>query len=990
MSNAPKINNSQFPWAELQLDGELYTDATLCKLYSTDASEFQELPTAVAVPASEADVRELILFAARHRVGLIPRAAGTSLAGQVVGSGIVVDVGRHLNRIVEIDTARGRVRVQPGVIRNELNMALAPHGWFFGPETSTANRAMIGGMVGNNSCGSNSVVYGSTRQHLISARGFLSDGSEVAFGPLTPEEFHDKCVGSWSLETKIYREIKALLSDADNRRAIREGFPKPEVTRRNTGYALDQLMDCAVFDPSRNEPFNLCRLIAGSEGTLFFGVEFELACVPVPPPASVMCAHFKSVDEALRANLIALRHGPSASELIDKHILDCTKKNIEQSRNRFFVQGDPGAILVIEIRRADPQETSAIMAQLEADFRRSGYGYAFPVLHDDDVNRVWDLRRAGQGVMTNVVGDTRPAEVVEDTAVDVMDLPDYIAEFDALMRNKYGIECVYYAHAGSGELHTRPLINLKTEEGHRMFRSIAEDVAALVKKYRGSLSGEHGDGRLRGEFIKFMVGDVCYELMRRIKNVFDPLNIFNPGKIIDTPPMDQFHRYGPGHPTPDYETIFDFSDVLGVLRAAEKCNGSGDCRKTHLSGGTMCPSYMATREEKDTTRARANILRHILTNPPDPRHPFVSEEIKTVMDLCLSCKGCKSECPSNVDIAKLKAEFLQHYYDVKGVPLRAWIVAHFADNARLAANFAPWAWNLIFGIKQFRRIANRLSGFHPDRTIPLLPRKTLRSWFRSRLQMPHHTGNSERKLVWLFADEFTDLTDAHVGIAAVDLLEGLGYEVRIPAHTESGRASLSKGLLRRARGFAKRNVRLLADIVTYETPLLGIEPSAILCFRDEYPDLLRGEEKTTAQRLATNALMIEEFLARELSTGRIRPEMFRPAPSPRPVVHLHGHCQQKAISSLTPTVQVLEQLGGFDVRVIPSGCCGMAGSFGYEAEHYDISQKIGELVLFPRVRTATEQEIIAAPGTSCRHQIHDGTGRVAAHPVEILRQALCS
>ncbi len=973
------------PWDELRLDGELHTGPVMRKLYSTDASEFQEMPLAVALPASENDIRVLIAFASKHRVGLIPRAAGTSLAGQVVGNGIVVDAGRHLDKILSIDPAARRARVQPGVIRNDLNLALARHGLLFGPETSTANRAMIGGMVGNNSCGSNSLVYGSTRDHLVSCRGFLADGSEVVFKDLNADEFAEKCAGpETSLETRIYRTLRTMLGNPANRRAITQGFPKPGVTRRNTGYALDALMDACVFDPNSQRPFNMCRLIAGSEGTLFFGVEFELDCDPLPPPPLVMCAHFHSVDEALRANLVALQHNPSASELIDKHILDCTKANIEQRKNRFFVEGDPGAILVVEIRRDDPEAAEATMAALEADLRKHGLGYAYPVLRGPDVNRVWELRRAGQGVMTNVVGDTRPAEVVEDTAVDVRDLPAYIREFDAIMRDKYGIECVYYAHAGSGELHTRPLINLKTEQGHAMFRAIATDIAHLVKKYNGSLSGEHGDGRLRGEFIQFMVGDHCYKLMRDIKAAFDPHNIFNPGKIIDTPPMDAFHRYSPGHPTPDYETVFDFSDVMGILRAAEKCNGSGDCRKTHLSGGTMCPSYMATRNEKDTTRARANILRHILTHPPDPARPFANEEIKEVMDLCLSCKGCKSECPSNVDIAKLKAEFLQHYYDAKGVPLRALMIARFADSARLAS-LAPWAWNAIFGNPTTRKAANRLVGFHPDRSIPLLGSTTLHKWFHSRRAKPLHSRSRRTNKVFLFCDEFTNYNDVPVGIATVQLLERLGYEVVIPKHVESGRASLSKGLLRRARGFAERNVAALHGVVSEDTPLVGIEPSAILTFRDEYPDLLRGEMQRKARDLGRHCLMLDEFLARELDAGRILASSFRKSGR---IVHLHGHCQQKALASLTPTVKVLEILAGCEVRVIPSGCCGMAGSFGYEIEHYDLSQKIGELVLFPRVRAAGKDELVSAPGTSCRHQIHDATGCRALHPAEILHDAL--
>ena len=967
-------------WSNLKIEGELHTGSVVRKLYSTDASEFQEMPLAVAIPRSESDVRKLIKFALRNRVGLVPRTAGTSLAGQVVGNGIVVDLGRHLNRILAIDQSTGTARVQPGVIRNELNLALAAQGLFFGPETSTANRAMMGGMVGNNSCGSNSIVYGSTRQHLLSARGFLSDGSEVVFGPLSEQEFHEKCAGPDVLETRIYQTLRDVLQNPENRRAIEEGFPKKTVTRRNTGYALDLLMDARVFDPASEKPFNLCQLLAGSEGTLFIGVEFEFHCDKLPPPAAVMCVHFRSVNEALRANLVALRHLPSASELIDKHILDCTKSNIAQSRNRFFIEDDPGAVLVVEIRRSDPVETDLVMQKLEADLRSAGLGYAFPVLKGEDVNRVWDLRRSGQGVMSNVVGDHRPAEVCEDTAVDVQDLPQYIEEFDDLMKNKFGISCVYYAHAGSGELHTRPLINLKTEAGHRMFRAIAEDTAALVKKYRGSLSGEHGDGRLRGEFLRHMIGDACYALMRQVKALFDPSGILNPGKIIDAPPMDESLRYAPGHPTPEYETIFDFSNVRGILRAAEKCNGSGDCRKTQLTGGTMCPSYMATRNEMDTTRARANILRHNLTNPQNPAAPFASEEIKEVMDLCLSCKGCKSECPSNVDIAKLKGEFLQHYQDVHGVPLRSYMIALFAEVSALAS-LAPWAWNLVFGTHWLRRLANRSVGFHPERSIPLLGKTTLKKWFAKRKSK----ASQFHSQVYLFCDEFTNFNDASLGIAAVELLEHLGYEVVIPSHVQSGRASLSKGLLRRARGFATKNVEALHPLIAEKTPLIGLEPSAILTFRDEYPDLLRGNLQTKAKELGSHCLMVEDFLAREMDAGRIRSTSFHRLAK---TVHLHGHCHQKALGSLTPTVRILEQLSGCDVRVIPSGCCGMAGSFGYEAEHFELSQKVGELVLFPAIRKLPPEDLIAAPGTSCRHQIKDGIQRQAIHPIQILRSAL--
>jgi len=965
-----------------RLEGELHYDSTMRTLYATDASEYQVLPLAVALPKTEADVRELILFANANHVGLIPRGAGTSLAGQVVGDGMVVDLGKHLNSILSYDDETHRVRVQPGVVRNDLNLHLKPHGTLFGPETSTANRAMIGGMVGNNSCGSNSIVYGSTRDHLISTRGFLSDGSEATFGPLTAEEFAAKCDASDSLETRIYCLVRDMLGDEANRTLIRDNFPKPTVTRRNTGYALDQLFDCSVFDSKSDKPFNLCRLLAGSEGTLFFGVEFEINCVPIPPPSTLMCAHFETVHDSLKATLIAMKHQPFGCELIDRHILECTKANLEHAKNRFFVEGDPGAVLVVEIRHDDKKHVAAEMAAIESEMRAAGLGYAYPVLHGTDTDKVWELRRAGQGLMNNVEGPAKPRENVEDTAVAVEDLPAYIEEFDLLMRDKYKISCVYYAHAGAGELHTRPLFNLKTSEGLKMFRDVATDVAALVKKYRGSVSGEHGDGRLRGEFLKFMVGDECYAMMQRVKVTFDPHGIFNPKKIIGTPPMDTSLRHQQDVAEPAHKTLFDFSASEGVLAATEKCTGVGECRKSHQMGGTMCPSYMATRNEKDTTRARANILRDVLAKPIGDNNPWDSSEVAAVMDLCLSCKGCKSECPSNVDVARLKAEWQQHYYDANGVPFRSRLIASFTRSMKLAA-LAPGIYNWVVKSPLLSSLVKRVSGFAPERSLPPLHQTTLSAWHRQHanpgsLDYPHGR-------VYLFCDEFTNYNDTPVGIKAVELLNRLGYEVIIPEHVESGRAHLSKGLVREAQKFSIRNVELLKDIVTEESPLIGIEPSALLGFRDEYPDLVPAELKPAAHSLAKNALLIEEFIAREADAGRITTQSFTDR---KQTIKLHGHCHQKALSSLTPAVKMLELPEGYEAQMIPSGCCGMAGSFGYEKEHYAVSQQIGELVLLPTVRATPDETIIAAPGTSCRHQIKDATGRIAQHPVEILHAAL--
>jgi FAD/FMN-containing dehydrogenase/Fe-S oxidoreductase len=951
-------------------------------LYASDASEYQEMPLAVALPRDEDDLGELVRFARDLRIGLIPRAAGTSLAGQVVGAGLVVDVGRHLNSILAFEASTRRVRVQPGVVRNELNRFLEPHGLFFPPETATASRAMIGGMVGNNSCGANSITYGTTREHLVSARGFLSDGSMAIFGPLSRAEFDAKCEAPDSLETRIYRLVRDLLGDANNRRLIRDHFPKPAVSRRNTGYALDQLMDCEVFDEASSRPFNLCRLLAGSEGTLFLGCEFELNCEPLPPAGALMCAHFLTVQDALRATVIAMRHRPTGCELVDRNILECTKANLEQAKNRFFIRGDPGAILVVEISHWDGAVIGAAMAALESEFLAAGVGYAFPVLWGADCRKVWDLRRAGQGLMNNVVGDARPREVVEDTAVAVEDLPAYIAEFEALLRDKYHVGCVYYAHAGAGELHLRPLFDLKSKEGLRMFRALATDVAALVKKYRGSLSGEHGDGRLRGEFIRFMVGEECYAMLRRVKQTFDPAGIFNPQKIIDTPPMDTSLRITPGRLEPRYHTVFDFSSSGGVLQAVEKCTGVGECRKLSFTGGTMCPSYMATRNEEDSTRARANMLRDVLTHPRDGRDPWNSIEVAGVMDLCLSCKGCRAECPSNVDVARLKAEWQQHFNDANGVPLRSRLIAGYARSMRWAA-LAPTVYNWTVAQPAIASRLKRLVGFAVERSLPQLHATTLRSWHRrhanpATLDYPNGRVN-------LFCDEFTDFNDTHVGIKAVRLLNKLGYYVSIPAHVESGRALLSKGMIRDARRVAIRNVQLLGEVVTSREPLIGIEPSAILGFRDEYVDLVPPEMRERARKLAESSLLIDEFIAREVDAGRITTRAFSPAHQD---IKLHGHCHQKALASLVPTVRLLELPENYKVQVIPSGCCGMAGSFGYEKEHFSLSQRIGEMVLFPAIRAASPQTIVAASGTSCRHQIKDATGRIARHPVEILHDSL--
>jgi len=963
-----------------QLEGELYLDDTMRLLYATDASAYQEMPLAVAIPKSKNDLKKLISFAAANHTSLIPRTAGTSLAGQVVGNGIVVDVSKNFTQIIELNEEERWVRVQPGVIRDELNMFLKPYGLFFGPETSTANRAMMGGMVGNNSCGSNSIVYRSTREHLLEVDVLLSDGTETTFKALSLDEFHNKCEGI-NLEANIYKTIRSLLSNYDNQVEIRKEFPKKSVERRNTGYAIDILLDSAPFTAGGTD-FNFCKLIAGSEGTLAFITEIKLNVVPLPPKETgLLCVHFNSIDESLRANLIALKYKPRASELIDHYILECTKDNIEQSKNRFFVKGDPAAILVIELTASTREGIISLATECEIEMRAAGLGYHFPLLFGEDSKKIWTLRKAGLGLLGNMPGDEKGVPVIEDTAVDVNDLPGYIDDFHKILA-KYNLHAVHYAHAGSGEIHLRPIINLKTVEGNHLFRIIAEEIATLVKKYKGSLSGEHGDGRLRGEFIKQMVGEKNYELFKTIKHTWDPNNIFNPNKIVDTPPMNTMLRYKPGQKTPVFKTIFRYYHQ-DVLQHAEQCNGSGDCRKTHLSGGTMCPSYMATKNEKDSTRARANILREFLTNS-EKLNRFDHKEIYEVMDLCLSCKGCKSECPSNVDVAKLKAEFLQQYYDANGVPFRSKLIANFNKSAKLGA-MVPGMYNFMISNTATSKLIKRFAGFAEKRSMPSIHKISLEKWFRKRNKKTPATNQSSRKKIYLFCDEFTNYNDTEIGIKAILLLEKLGYEVTIPKHEESGRAWLSKGLIRDAKVIANKNITVLSKLINEETPLIGIEPSAILTFRDEYIDLADDANYNAAKELAKNVFLIDEFIAKEIDNGNINSNSFT---KEKRLVKLHGHCQQKALSTLTTSVKMLSFPENYSVEVIPSGCCGMAGSFGYEKEHYDLSMKIGELVLLPAVRSQSNETIIAAPGTSCRHQIKDGTGRKALHTIEVLYNAL--
>lgn len=1078
--------------------GQILTDKLHRIAYATDASVYREMPLGVAYPETVEDIQALVAEASRRGTHLIPRAGGTSIAGQVVGSGIVCDISKHWNKILEINPSQRWARVQPGVVRDELNLALKPYGLFFSPETSTSNRCCIGGMLGNNSCGTHSLVYGSTRHHVLEAVGVLSDGSVEHFRDYTVAELEERFgprfweKDSDSLIENIYAQIIRWGLDVETVRLVRDSFPDASLRRRSCGYAIDEtiasLCECIKDDnkegiaasvvgdvdlPLKDRKVNLCPLLCGSEGTLAFITEIIVSMDPLPPAdRMVVCAHCNSLEDSLYANLAALRHGPVAVELMDGQILELSEENLEQQRNRFFIEGKPAALIIAEFEGPEMEaKASAFEAEVlgkaasgydnsdgnnNADVynNRVSLAYCCTRVYGKDISRVWDLRKAGLGVLSGMKGDAKPVGVIEDTAVAPERMPAYIADFKQMLQ-RLGLSCVYYGHISTGELHLRPILNLKDPADRKKFREVARVTALLVRKHRGSLSGEHGDGRLRGEFIPLMYGNAVYQMMRQVKAVWDPSGVFNNGKITDTPPMDEYLRYllnagsgcESGYILPE-KTYFRWnagfthgeSNPYAFLCSIEQCNGAGACRKSNAMGGTMCPAFKVSGDELCVTRARANVIRELLTYGYDGvnRQPGIDHgeyllgeklngssserssceavksnkrgdlfsklvkgpEIEEVLFSCLACKGCRSECPSNVDMTRLRAELLQHKWDVQGTPLGVWMVARMAAFERLGHLVRP-LYNFFARWSVSERLIKRLVHFAAERHIPKLSHHSMRylvalenkrnknveSQKAQNKEINNNLPGEKRKgKVYLFADEFTNWQEAELGLTFARLLLMLGYDVEIPHHVESGRAAISKGCLRLAKKYAKKNVELLGDIVSDEMPLVGIEPSCILSFRDEYPDLVPEELSEKAKSLGRNALLYDEFLVREMEKGNITADMFSDAAAE---IYLHGHCHQKALVGIERTEKALRGLlSGATVHTIPSGCCGMAGSFGYEKVHYKTSMAIGEMVLFPAVRKAVSSDekpvLVAAPGTSCRQQILDGTGVKAKHPIEIL------
>ena len=956
-------------------EGEFYFSKLHQYLYATDASVYRKLPLAVAFPKNSNGIKQLIDFAIKHHTSLIPRAAGTSLAGQCVGNGIIVDVSKYFTEIISVDKEKKTIRLQPGVIRDELNNYLKPFGLFFGPNTSTSNRCMIGGMVGNNSSGTTSIQYGVTRDKVLALKTILSNGDEVTFTSLNKEIFEEKKKLN-SLEGTIYRSIYNELKSEEAQLEIINNFPKSEIHRRNTGYAVDELIKTQVFSDSE-KPINLVSLLCGSEGTLAFTTEITLQLDNLPPQHTAMVvSHYSSLESCLNDVSTVMSHNLYTCEMMDDIILDCTKKNVIYNEYRKFVQGNPKALLLLELKADKKNDLEKQVDELLISLKSSKLSYAYPTLKGDEVNNALELRKAGLGLLGNMVGDHKAVACIEDTAVSLTDLPNYIREFTALMK-KFDQKAVYYAHAGAGELHLRPILNLKEKEGVHYFREITTEVAKLVKKYRGSFSGEHGDGIVRGEFLPLMIGAKNYEVLKRIKNVFDPNNIFNPGKIIDAFPMDKSLRYKEERNEPVINTLIDFKDSEGILRMAEKCNGSGDCRKTENSNGVMCPSYQATKNELHTTRGRANILREVLTNN-DSLNKFDSQELKEAFDLCLSCKACGSECPSNVDIATAKAEFLYQYYTSNKRKFSDILFGKSSYYNSIVAKF-PRLSNAVFTNKIAAAIIKNISGIAPKRSLPIISSKP----FNGISQNVVYQNDTFIKEVVLFVDEFSNFLDAPIARDTHYLLKKLNYKVIIIDHLDSARALLSKGFLKEAQSIINNNIAYLNENISASIPIIGIEPSAILGFRDEYIRL--AKDKKTASAISKQCFIIEEFLASEIELGHIKSSQFS---SDKKVIKIHNHCHQKALSNQKVTFDILNLPLNYKPTIIPSGCCGMAGSFGFEKDTYEVSMQIGELKLFPAIRKFENETIISANGTSCRHQIKDGTKKEAFHPVTILRNAL--
>ena len=989
------------------VQGEVRFDGVTRMLYSTDASLYQIQPVGVVIPRSVEDVQATVELAAKRRTPILARGAGSSLAGQAVGAAIVLDFSKHLDRILAIDPDAQTATVQPGISVAVLNRTLAPLGLMLGPDPASADRATIGGCVGNNATGSHSILYGMMADAVLGASAILADGSRARFDAVELPALAERARRD-SLEGRIYRRTPEILQ-----RVMPEILTSwPKHWRRASGYNLDRLaapllpsakrrglsfdspFRPTVCDPQAMEHFNLAQLLTGSEGTLAVMTEVTLRLARRPQRTAVAVVHFDRLLDACAAIIDILETEPSASELLDKQLLDLARAQPEWAKKIHFVEGDPAAVLLTEYYGATEQELRAKVERLEAHLRRRGWrGAVVQVLDAARQTDIWSVRKAGLNLLTSRRGDFKPVPGIEDVSVPPERLTEYMADILEWCRWQEAIpDVAVYAHASAGCLHVRPLVNVKSAAGVAALQAMGEHAVELCLRYGGAMSGEHGDGLVRSSLNPRLFGPTLYQAMCDIKAIFDPQGLLNPGKVVHAPPVTANLRMGADYQTIPLHTVFDWSADFGLAGAIEMCNGAGVCRK--LGAGVMCPSFMATRNEADSTRGRANALRNALAGRI-PHDELFSPDLYGVMDLCLGCKACKSECPSSVDMARIKAEYLTHYYQRNGLPLfnrlmgllptlndvlyrAARMTEIRAADGRVRANGLVSLTNTALSSRFFRR-AQAAIGVHPARSLPAYAPQSFEDWFHQR---PQKTGSDSALPVILFHDTWVNYNEPHIGRAAVQVLEAADYAVRLATGRKCcGRPLLTGGQAHKARAWVDHNVALLAPFANQGIPIVGMEPSCILTLRDEYPAL--ASDKKRARLLAAQALTFEEFIVRESRAGRFSVEW---QGGPRQAL-LHGHCHTRALMGNDASVSAL-RLAGYQAEAIPSGCCGMAGDFGYETDHYEISRAIGEDRLLPAVRAAAPSTVLVSSGTSCRHQIEHFAGRRAFHLAEALAAAL--
>jgi FAD/FMN-containing dehydrogenase/Fe-S oxidoreductase len=968
-----------------QVEGEVRFDTYSKVLYSTDASLWQMEPIGVVIPKHAEDVLALGSVAARLKVPLLPRGGASSLSGQTVGHAVHIDFAKYMNRILECNTEEGWVRVQPGVVQDQLARHLNPLGFQFGPNTSSSSRATIGGMIGNNSAGSHSILHGKTIDHVLELKAMLADGSPVFFRPEESGALEGLSRRD-GLEGRLYRELLQLGEAYRDR--ILERFPK--LIRRVSGYNLDELIrngdKFGAGYSSRPGAFNMAKVVTGSEGTLVAVTEAKIRIVPLPTHMGLLLVHFRSLFDAVDSAQEIVATSPAAAELIDEFILNAARGKPDVAAKLQFVDPSAEALMVVEYYGESDAEVQSKLETLQQRLARNRMGFGYTVVMDAARQKdIWSVRKESLGLMMSVIGDSKPVAFVEDPAVPIEQMPAFLRGFREIL-DRHQSRGGYYGHASVGCLHVRPMIDMKTADGVAKMAAISEEVFQLVQQFGGSMSGEHGDGIARSLYNKRLFGPEIYEAFLKLKGVFDPDNIMNPGKVVDAPELTDNLRWGADYKTIEVNTHLDFSREGGFARAIEMCNGAGVCRKREV--GTMCPSYHATMEEEHSTRGRANALRAALSGTL-PAEEFTSRRMYEVLDLCLECKGCKRECPSNVDLAKIKYEFLAHYYEQHGTPLRARLFAGVADLNKWGSRFAPLA-NFTMRAAPFKWLMERFFGIDRRRQMPPFAAETFESWFRKRGRNGTAVNGSAREQagapphrpqVVLFHDCFMNYNYPQTGQAATELLEAAGFEVILAEKQCCGRPMISKGLIEDARAVARQNVTALGPYVEKGIPVLGCEPSCLLTLRDEYLDLLKGP---AVEKLASGSWMVDEFLVNTNREGKLR-LVFQ---EQKKKVLFHGHCHQKAHIGSAPSLQALKLVPGLEVAEINSGCCGMAGSFGFEKEHYDISEKIGAERLFPSVDKASADTEVAVTGVSCRQQIDHFTTRTPRHVVEVLRDAL--